>query len=456
MSLTDSARKIKFKEKHQKEFEMAKKLLLSILAVLLAFTSLSAEGVREIGENESIVKVISINNYPNGYDDLVVQKEDGSVAVYHVTDDTVFEDISFSQIAKDSVLVIKDSGIATMSIPPQLSAVSVRDITLASTLGFYDVSFAEPADLAVIPESATASLPFDMDELVPRFSYAYGYLSMDNLMTQNLVVRGNYFARGILDAIDLREDMLLSFDDMLLVTEEYFANVYQAGIVGEPGEMVTTVEEVESLGIPDNLDDEFSYAYGYILAFQIMSQGIELDRIAFPYGMLTRLYNTPALLTTEEMNKAVDDYIAYLNQVIADWINQMATENLSEAEAFLEENAAREEVESISDFLQLEFTARNAEESAMPVAEDTVTVNYTLRDKDGNVIEKNENVSFNLAGVIEGFRTAITNMHVGDSVTAYIHPSIGYGENGAGTIEPNQLLIFDIDLISIDNAEAEA
>ena len=60
---------------------MAKKLLLSILAVLLAFTSLSAEGVREIGENESIVKVISINNYPNGYDDLVVQKEDGSVAI---------------------------------------------------------------------------------------------------------------------------------------------------------------------------------------------------------------------------------------------------------------------------------------------------------------------------------------------------------------------------------------
>ena len=60
MSLTDSARKIKFKEKHQKEFEMAKKLLLSILAVLLALTSLSAEGVREIGENESIVKVISI------------------------------------------------------------------------------------------------------------------------------------------------------------------------------------------------------------------------------------------------------------------------------------------------------------------------------------------------------------------------------------------------------------
>ena len=262
MSLTDSARKIKFKEKHQKEFEMAKKLLLSILAVLLALTSLSAEGVREIGENESIVKVISINNYPNGYDDLVVQKEDGSIAVYHVTDDTVFEDISFSQIAKDSVLVIKDSGIATMSIPPQLSALSVRDITLASTLGFYDVSFAEPADLAVIPEGATASLPFDMDELVPRFSYAYGYLSMDNLMTQNLVVRGNYFARGILDAIDLREDMLLSFDDMLLVTEEYFTNVYQAGIVGEPGEMVTTVEEVESLGIPDNLDDEFSYAYG--------------------------------------------------------------------------------------------------------------------------------------------------------------------------------------------------
>lgn len=426
---------------------MRKKLLLSLMIALL-LSSLSAAGIREIQDNESIVKVISVQSYQNGVTDITVLKEDGSTAVYHVFDDTVFEDIELSSIKEGMVLVITDTGIATMSIPPQLSAACIRDITLASSLGFYDVSFAEPVEYASIAEDV--ALPFNLDEMVPRFSYAYGYLSMDNLMMQNLTVRGDYFARGIIDAIDLTNDVLLSFDEMMMVTQEYFTTVYEQGIIGDEGEMVTSVEDVEALGLPETLEEEFAYAYGYILTFQIMSQGIELDRIAFPYGMLNRLYNEKALLTTDEMNAAIEDYIAYLNQVITEYIQQMAGENLKEAEAFLAENAKNENIESISDLLQLEFTARSQEESAMPSAEDTVVVNYTLRDKDGNIIEQNDGVSFPLSGVIEGFRSAITNMHVGDSVTAYIHPSIGYGESGAGAIEPNQLLIFDIDLIAIE------
>ena len=49
--------------------------------------------------------------------------------------------------------------------------------------------------------------------------------------------------------------------------------------------------------------------------------------------MLNRLYNEKALLTTDEMNAAIEDYIAYLNQVITEYIQQMAGENLKEAEA---------------------------------------------------------------------------------------------------------------------------
>lgn len=432
---------------------MKKRILLSLSVLLILLSCIGAAGVREVADNESIVKVICLETYQNGVSDLTVLKRDGSTAVYHIWNDTELEGIALEDIKEGMILVVGDTGIATMSIPPQLSATSIRDITLASSLGFYESTFASPVAVPAVNEEVSAEIPFDINELVPRFSYAYGYLSMDNLMMQNLIVRGDYFARGIIDAIDFTEDLLLSFDDMLLVTEEYFTTIYDKGIVGDAGEAVTSLDDVLSLTVPDNLDDEFAYSYGFILTFQIMTQGIELDRLAFPYGMLNRLYNSPALLTTDEMNKAVEDYIAYLNQVVSEWIAQMAAENLSAAESFLEENATKEGVETISDFLQMEFSMRNAEESAMPKADDTVVVNYTLRDKDGNIIEQNENVSFPLSGVIEGFRTALENMHVGDSATAYIHPSIGYGETGAGSIQPNQLLIFDIDLIAIENAE---
>ena len=356
---------------------MKKRILLSLSVLLILLSCIGAAGVREVADNESIVKVICLETYQNGVSDLTVLKRDGSTAVYHIWNDTELEGIALEDIKEGMILVVGDTGIATMSIPPQLSATSIRDITLASSLGFYDSTFASPVAAPAISEDVSDEIPFDINELVPRFSYAYGYLSMDNLMMQNLTVRGDYFARGIIDAIDLTNDVLLSFDEMMMVTQEYFTTVYEQGIIGDEGEMVTSVEDVEALGLPETLEEEFAYAYGYILTFQIMSQGIELDRIAFPYGMLNRLYNEKALLTTDEMNAAIEDYIAYLNQVITEYIQQMAGENLKEAEAFLAENAKNENIESISDLLQLEFTARSQEESAMPSAESSMNMFIT-------------------------------------------------------------------------------
>ena len=76
--------------------------------------------------------------------------------------------------------------------------------------------------------------------------------------------------------------------------------------------------------------------------------------------------------------------------------------------------------------------------------------NYvTLRDIDGNLIESSDGSEFALSGLIPGFAEAVLNMNVGGEVIAYLPPSLGYGENGAGAIEPNSLLVFDIELTGI-------
>ena len=40
-------------------------------------------------------------------------------------------------------------------------------------------------------------------------------------------------------------------------------------------------------------------------------------------------------------------------------------------------------------------------------------------------------------------------MPLGSHYIFYIHPDLGYGENGAGTIEPNSLLVFEVETYSI-------
>jgi len=41
-------------------------------------------------------------------------------------------------------------------------------------------------------------------------------------------------------------------------------------------------------------------------------------------------------------------------------------------------------------------------------------------------------------------------MNVGSTIRTWIHPSLGYGEYGSQAIEPNALLIFEIELLGID------
>lgn len=435
---------------------MTKKITFVLLSLILILMPASSMGVREINDDENIVKLLAVEYTDDGACRLYCLKTDGNDVYYYITDETDVE-YPVDILTAGDILVVKDNGISTMSIPPQMYATDVRNITAGVSLGLYDVSFPEmnekPGSTIQLVESPFTAEELALSEMVPRFGYSYGYLSMDSLMNQGLIVKGNYFARGLMDAIDITQSTLLTYDEMIASTQEYMNTVFNQGIVGSYGDVVTDLASLADLPKPEALDDRFSYAYGYMVTIQLMSQGIELDRLAFPAGMLTRLYAFEPLITTAEMEEAFNTYVEYLNDLVEQWLEQLAADNLAEAESFLAENASKEGVVQISDKLQMVYTASDAEPGAAPAETDTVTVNYTLTDANGNVLDQGEGISFPLDSVIPGFKTAILNMKVGQSATAYIHPDLGYGVNGAGTIEPNKLLIFDIDLIGIEQAE---
>ena len=86
---------------------------------------------------------------------------------------------------------------------------------------------------------------------------------------------------------------------------------------------------------------------------------------------------------------------------------------------------------------------------ATPVDTDSVVVDYDLFLLDGNQYDAGTDVTFDLQSLIPGFVEAVTNINVGQEAMVYIHPSLGYGETGTSSIEPNSLLIFRINLKSI-------
>jgi peptidylprolyl isomerase len=85
----------------------------------------------------------------------------------------------------------------------------------------------------------------------------------------------------------------------------------------------------------------------------------------------------------------------------------------------------------------------------------TVTVQYvgTLWT-DGKVFDASWTdqgpVSFQLSGVIPGFKDAIIGMQIGGRREIVIPPALGYGASGQPpTIPPNATLVFVIDLLQV-------
>lgn len=98
-----------------------------------------------------------------------------------------------------------------------------------------------------------------------------------------------------------------------------------------------------------------------------------------------------------------------------------------------------------------------------PIFTDSVQCHYLGRllpstsYKDGYVFDKSyfgtfneataKPASFLVSGLVDGFSTALQNMHAGDIWRVYMPYQLGYGEKGSKSIPGYSTLIFDITLI---------
>lgn len=132
-------------------------------------------------------------------------------------------------------------------------------------------------------------------------------------------------------------------------------------------------------------------------------------------------------------------------------IESIAERNAESGKAFLEENKARDGVVTLESGLQYEIlTDANG---TKPDASDEVEVHYHGTLLNGEVfdssVERGEPSKFSVAGVIKGWTEALKLMPVGAKWKLFIPADIAYGENGSGSIGPNETLIFEVELLGI-------
>ena len=102
----------------------------------------------------------------------------------------------------------------------------------------------------------------------------------------------------------------------------------------------------------------------------------------------------------------------------------------------------------------LVFKIENPGQGEKPNANSTVAVKYTGRHLNGESFDASGDTpaTFNLNGVVPGFREGLMQIAKGGKETLYIPGNLAYGPEGmpqAG-IGPNEMLVFDVELVDIN------
>ncbi len=133
--------------------------------------------------------------------------------------------------------------------------------------------------------------------------------------------------------------------------------------------------------------------------------------------------------------------------------NKIAQTQIAEGKAFLAENREKEGVQQTDSGLQY-LVLHCGDSEQKPSARDKVKVHYHGTLIDGTVfdssVDRGQPISFGLNQVIKGWTEGVQLMAVGDKFRFFIPSHLAYGNRSAGKIKPGSLLIFDVELLGIN------
>ena len=208
-----------------------------------------------------------------------------------------------------------------------------------------------------------------------------------------------------------------------------------------------------------------SYALGFRTGSTFGQQfgrfGVSADDIqqdTFVKGFMTAVKGDKPELSEEKLQAAMQA----LGDLLQAREKEAATANLEAGKKFLEENAKREGVTTTKSGLQYEVLAKGGEEKYVapkdPAKDNKqFMVHYKgtlISGKQFDASPAGDPVPMTLQ-VVDGFKEALTTMPVGAKWKLFLPSNLAYGpERRSADIGPNSTLIFELELVKIQDAPA--
>lgn len=199
--------------------------------------------------------------------------------------------------------------------------------------------------------------------------------------------------------------------------------------------------------------DSVSYAIGTLFGSNLHNYGFEnLNMKVFTRAIEDALKAQDTVIKADQANELVQKAVMAMQK-------EKAEKNLAAGKAFLENNRKQSGVVELPSGLQYKIIQEGSGNSPKP--EDKITAHYKGSLINGKVFdssyERGEPATFGVSDVIEGWKEALQLMKPGAKWQLFIPASLAYGENQmpGSPIEPNSVLIFEVELISVDNSGSQ-
>ena len=199
--------------------------------------------------------------------------------------------------------------------------------------------------------------------------------------------------------------------------------------------------------------DKVSYAVGINLGKGIRKESVDVDPEILARGLRDGLTEAKQQMTDEEVQATLTELQKQVTARQQEMRQQAIEKNKKEGQAFLAANKDRPGIVTLPSGLQYKILQPGT--GAKPTASDSVVCNYRGTLIDGTEFDssykRGQPATFPVAGVIKGWTEALQLMPVGSKWQLFIPPDLAYGERGTngGPIGPNETLVFEVELVSI-------
>lgn len=208
----------------------------------------------------------------------------------------------------------------------------------------------------------------------------------------------------------------------------------------------------------ESSEEKVSYLIGRNIGNSLLQDGVEVEIEPLLVGVREALSKIESQISDEAAERILRENYARLEEEEMERVKALAQERLKEGEAFLAKNGKREEVTTTDSGLQYEVIS--ASEGAKPQEADYVIahlhgtlVNGVVFD---STVDRGVPGDFRIDQVLPGLQEVLQLVPVGAKWKVYFPAELGFGEQGSGDIiGPNEVLIYEVELISIQELESE-